>query len=118
MATLSPICRGWRGREWALSLSSILACLLACARSLRSASSLHSCLGWNFPFCAGRKPFISLPNITIAGLRPVRGSTVFLCSSRARANASVSKVPLGPMFPLMRRLADFTATSAHLLALG
>merc|ERR1712101_22650 len=99
-------CRGGRGWEWALSLSSILACLLACACSLRSASSLHSCLGWNFPFCVGRKPFISLPNITIAGLRPVRGSIVFLW------------VPLGPRFPLMRHLADFTAISARLLALG
>ena len=50
--------------------------------------------------------------------RPVMGSGVLRWSNRALANLSVSSCPLGPMFSMISLLADLTATSLLLLALG
>ena len=116
--TMSPRARGGRTFAPKLSLSSILQCLLANACSLRSASSLHSLLGWYLDRTAGKWSLTSLPKRIMAGLRPVRGSGVLRCSNKALANLSVSSWPLGPRFSITNRLALLTATSLLLLALG
>ena len=116
--TVSPTWSAGRSLAPSESRSSILACRFAWACSRRSASSLHSFRGWYLVMMDGRKPFSSLPNMIMAGLSWVRGSTVLRCSSRARAKESVLRVPLGPRLPITRRLAALTATSALLLARG
>ena len=51
----------------------------------------------------------------MAGDSFVSLSGVFLYCRRALRKASLSRVPVGPVFPASRRFMDFTATSARQL---
>ena len=118
MKTVSPIERGGRAREPIRSLSSILPCRLAMALARRSASSRHSRRGWYLLYWPGMWSLRSRPKMTWAGLTPVTGSGLFGCMRRALVNLSVLQLPPGPKLSITSRLADFTATSDLLLALG
>ena len=113
--TVSPTTNGGRGRVCSLSRSQIFWCLLRSASSLASSVSRQVGCGRYLPGCTGIKSLIARPKTHIAGLKPVSLSGVLRYWSMALWKLSVFRVPLRPVFSIMRRFTVFTPISARLL---
>ena len=100
------------------SPSAPLMCRLRRASSLLDSISCQVSWGRYFPDRISMMSLIGLPKRHIAGDSLVSGSGQFLYCSIALWNASVSRLPFGPVFSAIIRLTVLTPISARQLLWG
>ena len=88
------------------------------AFSLSSVDSIHVLCGRYLPGRIGMRSLVGLPKMHIAGDCFVAGSGAFRYWRIACWKLSMSRLPLEPVFPMIRRLIVFTAISARQLLCG
>lgn len=103
---------------WGRRASTSLAWRSMRAFSRLAAVSVQVSYGSYFPGMTGIKSRIWRPKTISAGERLSSGVGVFLYVSMARWNAGMSASPCGPVFSMIKRLADLTPISARVLEWG